>query len=208
MSRLRRSRDRRTGRGPFPHRLPAHRDDGVLFPELPADKLVRDEDPEHFLYDRQSLERVRIEIPLVADRPDDRALHPARDVRGQPLPLDRVLDLPDVLFRGAGAKYDDHAVPLFARRPRVRPRILMYWARSFRSSSAWATGGRRGDPTCRGRRGTPRLRLDRTRLDLGQVHVVLRERLQHQVERTDLVPAGEEDRGLVVPVGTDACFRG
>jgi hypothetical protein len=47
----------------------------------------------------------------------------------------------------------------------------------------------------------PRLRLDGARLDLGQVHVVLRERLQHQVERPDLVPAGEEDRGLVVPRG-------
>src|SRR5512134_2812088 len=45
----------------------------------------------------------------------------------------------------------------------------------------------------------PRLRLHGPGFDLGEIDPVLRERLQHQVERPDLVPRGEQNRGLVVP---------
>jgi len=86
----------RTGREPFPRSSCRHRDDGVLFPEFPADELERARIRSTFSTTGSPRTRPR-RASARRRSPDDRALHP-REMCASAVPLDRFLDLPDVLF--------------------------------------------------------------------------------------------------------------
>jgi hypothetical protein len=89
-------------------RNPADVDDSVRLVPFARDELVRLDDVHRAFDSGQRVEHLRIKLALVADRADERALGPARNVDFQAGGTDSGFDRGDLGIAGVGFHHDDH----------------------------------------------------------------------------------------------------
>ncbi len=98
-----------TARCPPPIFTPLIANDRVLRVELPAGQLERLEDRHHLLDPGDRLQRLDLELVLVADHADDRPRDPLAQVRRQAQGRDPLEHVLDDLRRRMRLQHDDHS---------------------------------------------------------------------------------------------------